>query len=223
MKTMISYSKKKRLDDFSVNIYSLFWVLVIGGMIGVVLEELALLGTGKPFQRRSGLIFMQINLIYGIGAVFFTLYFRRIKDIKTILVGAAFLGGTVEYGASLFQEEVMGTLSWHYEVIPGPTTRTDLRMMIMFGVIGVLFMSYVFPLIAETLSFMPKRSGKIITLLLMGLLLFDMLLSGSAVHRLTNRRNGVPAMTRMDVFLDDEFPDALMEELYPNMLMDIPR
>ncbi len=217
---MDSYQKKMRVESFQVNVYSLFGVLVVGGMIGVVLEELALIGIGEPLARRSGLIFMQINLVYGVGAVIFTLFFRRTHSVLAILFGCAFLGGLVEYSASLFQEEILGTVSWHYELIPGPTARTDLRMMAMFGVIGVLFMVYVYPLIAERLYYMPKFSGKFITLLLLSLLVFDMLISGLAVHRLRERQIGVPASTRMEQFFDDRFPDEAMKRYYPNMHLD---
>lgn len=46
----------------------------------------------------------------------------------------------------------------------------------------------------------------------------NLLLSAAAVGRWTSRQQGIEAQNRVELALDEQYPDDMMEEIYPNMV-----
>ena len=64
-----------------------------------------------------------------------------------------------------------------------------------------------------------QRAGKLLT---WGMIVFMVLnagISSLAMTRYTQRSAGIPAETALEQRLDERFPDARMERIYPNAIL----
>ena len=103
-----------------VSYYKLFWVFFIASFLGAITETLFMLLTRGELQNRSGLIYGQFSLVWGLGAVLFTVCFHRLtgrRDLVIFLAGTV-LGGAYEYLCSWVQEVLFGACFWDYSHIP---------------------------------------------------------------------------------------------------------
>ena len=60
-------------------------------------------------------------------------------------------------------------------------------------------------------------AGTILTWVLAALMIVNALLSGLAITRYTARQEGTAKDTAIGEFLDDAYPDSLVEWVWPNM------
>ncbi|MFQ8758821.1 MAG: putative ABC transporter permease [Intestinimonas sp.] len=64
----------------------------IASFLGAITETLFMLLTRGELQNRSGLIYGQFSLVWGLGAVLFTVCFHRLTGRRDLVI---FLAGTV--------------------------------------------------------------------------------------------------------------------------------
>ena len=105
----------KRKDVFKF-LLVIFWVFIIGSIIGYIVETIVAIVQNGHFMSRKGLIYGPLIPVYGAGLVIYYLVISKIKDesnLKIFLV-TMLLGGIVEYLFSFFQEKFFGTVSWDY-------------------------------------------------------------------------------------------------------------
>lgn len=198
----------------------LFWLFMIGNVLGFVLETLWCLVTTHQFQLRVGVVFGPFIPVYGFGAVVITLCLYRLykaRDLKLFLISAV-IGAAFEYLCSLFQEVAFGTVSWEYS---GTTLsiggRTNLEFALCWGLLGLVWIKDLYPRVSEWIEKMPKKLGGVLTTVVCVLIVIDMAVSSAAVARQTERRHGIPADSRMDVLMDQIFTDDFLKIVYPNM------
>ena len=99
----------------------LFFIFVIGSIIGVLYEQLLNLVkiyflTGEiVWDLRRGVLYGPFNPLYGLGAtlVIYLLAKPNYSNVKTFIYGGL-LGGFLEYFISLLQEIFTHTTSWDY-------------------------------------------------------------------------------------------------------------
>lgn len=95
-------SKKENLQK----IIKLFWIFLIGSIIGYIIEMIVGLVQNGHFVSRQGLLFGPFIQVYGVGLVIYYLVISNIKQknyIKIFFI-SMLLGGIVEYLFSFFQE-----------------------------------------------------------------------------------------------------------------------
>lgn len=199
-------------------------IFTIGCIFGTYWEEIMHLvatywGTGVPiWESRRGLVYGPFSPVYGIGAVLIYLLFY-LPQFKGwfCLVGGATFGGALEYILSILQEQIFGTISWDYSDrwlnING---RTTIPYMIVWGVLVMVFARYLCPFLNKVYHQIRPRQMNRICLFLAIFLTFDILMSVAAVMRQTMRHEGNPADKKIEIFLDQRFPDARLKEIYSN-------
>lgn len=74
-----------RLFCRGVSYYKLFWVFFIASFLGAITETLFMLLTRGELQNRSGLIYGQFSLVWGLGAVLFTVCFHRLTGRRDLV------------------------------------------------------------------------------------------------------------------------------------------
>lgn len=130
-------SKKENLQK----IIKLFWIFLIGSIIGYIIEMIVGLVQNGHFVSRQGLLFGPFIQVYGVGLVIYYLVISNIKQknyIKIFFI-SMLLGGIVEYLFSFFQEVLFGTISWDYsDLIFNLNGRTSLLHCLYWGTGGVL-------------------------------------------------------------------------------------
>ncbi len=196
-----------------------FWVFIIGSVIGYVLEMIVGLVQNGHFVSRQGLLIGPFIQVYGLGLVTYYLVISKIKDKNNvkIFILSMILGGVIEYLFSFFQEKLFGTISWDYSNLPfNINGRTSLLHCLYWGTGGVLFVKFILPYIDGLDNLYKYKAYKIITSFLIVFICFDIIISGLAGIRCLERRRNMEAKNDIDVFFDVYYPDSKLKEIYSN-------
>jgi uncharacterized membrane protein len=205
-----------------LNFYKLFWIFFIGCVVGYVVESLYCLITEGHIESRQGLIYGPFSQIYGLGAVLMVLVLSRLahKSDCWVFVGSAVIGGALETVCSLIQEGVFGSVSWDYEekrfaLFGG---RTSLLFILFWGVLGVIFIREIFPPLSRFVERIQSGGrGLVLSWVLIVFMALNMGVSALAVHRWSERLDGIPPRNAVEVFLNERYPDSFLETIYPNI------
>jgi len=138
--------KKKILNE----LIKVFWVFIIGSIIGYIVEMIVGILQNGHFVSRQGLLIGPFIQVYGIGLVSYYLVISRTKNMSNvkIFIISMILGGVVEYLFSYFQEKLFGTISWDYSnLLFNLNGRTSLLHCLYWGTGGVLFVKFILPYI----------------------------------------------------------------------------
>ncbi|MEG2088298.1 MAG: putative ABC transporter permease [Angelakisella sp.] len=205
-----------------MNFYKLFWVFFWGCFAGVVVETIWCLLTRHTFESRLGVIYGPFNPVYGFGALLLTVCLRRLSGRRDlwIFLGSAILGGGFEFLCSLFQELAFGTVSWEYSHTQlNLAGRTNMMFSFFWGILGLLWVKDIYPLLSRKIERIPDKIGRPLTWVLAVFMVLNMAISALAVGRQSQRRSGIPPQTAFAQFLDNTYPDKLLEVIYPNMVV----
>lgn len=196
------------------------WVFFIGCVIGYVVETIYCVLVTGSIESRQGMVYGPFSQVYGMGAVLLLLALMPFakKNNFWLFLGGAVVGGLFEALCSLVQEVMFGTVSWQYaEGIPLLGGRTSVLYMFFWGVLGVVYMRFIYPAIGGLFDRLARRQQRFFAVIIAVLLGTDLLLSGLAVLRWVERDAGHPPSNTISRILDDRFPDERMKEIYPNM------
>ena len=103
-----------------LTLYWVFWLFLIAGVAGDLVEIVFWLVTRGELTSRSSLIYGQFSIVWGAGAVLLTLVFHRMDSRSTprVFLAGTLLGGVYEYVCSLLQEKLFGACFWDYRHLP---------------------------------------------------------------------------------------------------------
>lgn len=195
----------------------LIWIFVIGCFLGCMMETILCYIQRGHFESRQGLIYGPFTPVYGVGAILCTLLVTFMKDKRSVFFAAMVVGGAFEYLASFFQEMIFGTISWdysHYFMNIGG--RTSLFHMICWGILGLLFASYIYPYLSKKIESFYSRGFIMITWIVTIFMIFNIIISTMAGIRQDERLKGIKATSVIQEFLDTYYPDDFMDMIYPN-------
>ena len=197
----------------------IFWIFLIGSIIGYGLEMIVGLVQNGHFVSRQGLLFGPFIQVYGVGLVAYYLVISNIKKksyIKIFFI-TMLLGGIVEYLFSYLQETWFGTISWDYSnLLFNIHGRTSLLHCLYWGIGGVLFVRFILPLIRNLNEWCKNTNFRFITVFLVLFITFDIVMSGMAGARQLERKNNIAANGYIDNFFDEYYPDEKLEQIYSN-------
>ena len=208
--------KKKNIVNELVII---FWVFIIGSILGYIFEMIVVLFQKGYFESRQGLIYGPFTPVYGIGGI---VYYIAFKFIKTRNKGKVFLitmllGGVTEYLCSYVQENVFGTISWDYShLLFNLNGRTSLLHCTYWGIAGMLYISFIEPLLKKLEVRASQISLKIATAVLSFFMLLNITISSATAERQLERRYNVEAENKLDIWLDKYYPDEYMDKIFAN-------
>ena len=197
----------------------LFWVFIIGSIAGFIFEVIVVFFQKGHFELRQGLIYGPFIPVYGIGAMcyYIVLSKTKIKNKIQIFLITMILGGITEYLCSLIQEKAFGTISWDYSYLPfNINGRTSLLHCIYWGIGGVLYITYIEPLLNKMIDKTNMKAFDLITIILSIFIIFDISISWMAADRQTERKNNIEPENRLDIFLDKNYPDEYMNRIFNN-------
>ena len=98
--------------------------------------------------------------------------------------------------------------------------RTNLLYCVFWGILSVGWVKICYPRISRWIEKIPPLGGKIATWILLVLMICNGLISAAAMIRYVERKDGVAAENSVEDFLDDKYPDALIEWVWPNMKVE---
>ena len=197
----------------------IFWIFLIGSIIGYGIEMIVGLVQNGHFVSRQGLLFGPFIQVYGVGLVAYYLVISNIRKksyIKIFFI-TMLLGGIVEYLFSYLQETWFGTISWDYSnLLFNIHGRTSLLHCLYWGIGGVLFVRFILPLIRNLNGWCKNTNFRYVTAFLVLFITFDIVMSGMAGSRQLERKNNIAANGYIDNFFDEYYPDEKLEQIYSN-------
>lgn len=199
----------------------MFWIFMIGNVIGFLLETVyCLIMPPHQFEWRVSLVIGPFILVYGFGAIVFTVFLYSLYDKRDVLIFflSMVIGGAFEYICSFAQHAMFGTVSWEYsDTTLSLNGRTNLMYSVFWGILGVLWIKDIYPRLSRLIEKAPKKPAKIVTKALVVFMIFDMLLSAGAVYRQSERVNNIPATNVIQEFFDEYYNDEVLAKIYPGM------
>lgn len=198
----------------------LFWLFVLGSLVGFVLEGVWCMMHGKGWESHASLVWGPFCIIYGVGmvAVYLMAKLLNHRGVAVQFVVFSLAGSVVEYFGSLFQERVLGFTSWdyssHFMNIEG---RVSLQMTLIWGVIGIAFVRLVFPSLNSLFAAMRSRLWTVACVVISVFMLVNLMVSAAAVLRWEQRAEGVPAANSIEQTLDSAYGNDFMTRHYPRI------
>ena len=201
----------------SESLYNLFWIFIVGCVVGWFVEGLFSLIKWREFINHSAVVIGPFNMAYGLGALMLTalLYkFRNEKNIKIFLIG--FIGGSIlEYIMSWGMELVLGFTAWDYSRKPlNLNGRICVRYSLLWGILGVVWIKYIYPFMAKLLEKVDKTMRKRLAIFLSIFLVFDIFLTGVAINRARKKEKGIEAKYKYEEVLDKTFNKEYLKNMY---------
>lgn len=201
-----------------ISFYQIFWIFMIGCILGWTVEVLFAYVTMGVFQNRSSFIYGPIGGAYGLGVIVLTFALYRFKNyniLKLFLI--SFLVGTIwEYIMSFGMELFLGYSAWDYSnEFLNINGRVCLLYSIFWGFLGLFWIKLCFPFLIKIIDKIPHKFGNIVMILLIIFLIFDILITFLATNRLKQRHNDIEPNNQLDVFLDKYYPDEYLKKVFP--------
>ncbi|MBE6590059.1 MAG: hypothetical protein E7643_07750 [Ruminococcaceae bacterium] len=196
------------------------WIFLAGSVIGFVLEGIWSILLHGAWENHASTVWGPFCIIYGIGMVLMYVLsiYVEAKPLPVRFLSFAVTGSLLEYVASLFQELAFGSVSWNYEgQLLNVNGRISLRMTLIWGLLGVLFSSFVFPFFARILEKTHVHGWQIACACLCGFMLVNLFMSAAAVLRWRERGESQAPSNAFEEYLDGNYGDARMERTFSNL------
>lgn len=201
--------------------YKLFWLFLIGCVLGDFVETIFCRITTGIWMSRSSLVWGPFSIVWGFAIVLATvlLYKDRDKTDRHIFLIGTVLGGAYEYILSVLSELVFGKVFWDYSGIPfNLGGRINLLYCFFWGIAAVVWIKGLYPKFSAWIEKIPKIWGYILTWILVIFMCINMIVSALALIRYDARGGGPAAKSGWERIIDTHFDDARMKRIYPNAI-----
>ncbi len=199
----------------------LFWLFVIGALLGDIVETIFCRITAGVWMSRSSLVWGPFSVVWGLAIALVTvlLYKDRDKQEHHIFWVGVFLGGAYEYICSVFTEIVFGKVFWDYSGMSfNLGGRINLLYCFFWGVAAVVWIKGLYPKISRLIEWILKKTGRALTGAIFIFMIINLGVSVLALMRYDTRANGQQAAASWEKAMDEHFDDARMERIYPNAI-----
>lgn len=199
--------------------YKLFWLFLIGSLLGDITETIFCRFTAGEWMNRSSLVWGPFSIVWGFAIVLATILLYKDKDKpdRHIFLVGTFLGGAYEYICSVLAEIVFGQVFWDYSDIPfNLGGRVNLLYCFFWGIAALIWIKGLYPPFSRWIEKIPKVTGYILTWILVLFMSINMLVSAAALIRYSERNGGPPAASGWEHVIDTHFDDQRMQDQFPN-------
>lgn len=198
--------------------YKIAMLFFVGSFLGDVTETIFCRIKMGVWMSRSGVVWGPFSVVWGLAIAIVTLMLHKYKDRSDgfLFFVGTFLGGAYEYFCSVFFELMFGTVFWDYSGIPfNLGGRINLLYCFFWGIAAVVWLKGLYPLISNLIEKLPMLLGKLLTWGLVVFMVLDLAVSGLALVRYDQRRDGIKAEAPWQIWMDERFDDARIERVYP--------
>ena len=207
--------KKENIEK----LYNLFWIFIFGCVAGWIIEGLWTYIKKGVIINHSAVVIGPFNMAYGLCACVLSaiLYkYRNDNNFKLFIIG--FIGGTIlEYLMSLGIELVLGFTAWDYSAKPfNINGRVCLMYSLFWGVLAIFWIKVIYPVVINFIKKLDYNIVKKIAVFLAIFLVFDMLLTYSAVERARAKDRGIPPQNAYEEVLDKTFNKDYLTNMFNN-------
>lgn len=206
-----------------LDFFNIFWIFVIGCLVGVVIETIYHFILFGEYQNRTGMLYGPFSPIYGFGAVLMTVALNRFYKTSFIIVFfvTAIIGGAFEYAVSWFMEFAFGIKAWDYTgTFLSIDGRTNGMYMFMWGVLGCIWIKLLLPYILKLINIIPWSLRYSITSVCALLMITNGVLTIGAFDSWFQRQSGNPPDNALEQFCDTYYGNEFMENRFQSMTID---
>ena len=211
--------QRKTVFAYGLCFYKIALLLVVGAFLGDIVETIFCRLTAGIWMSRSSFVWGPFSIVWGLAIALVTalLYKYKDKGDRFLFLTGTLLGGAYEYFCSVFTELVFGKVFWDYSKIPfNLGGRINLLYCFFWGIAAVVWFKILFPPVEKWIEKIPAVAGKILTWVLLGFMVCNILVSCVALVRYDERGNGVQATNAVQKWADAHYDDAKMKKIYPN-------
>ena len=198
--------------------YKLVWLFLLGSFFGDLVEMIFCRFSLGWWMSRSSVVYGPFSIVWGRACSQLTalMYGYRGKSDRYLFFYGTVVGGTYEYVCSVATEILFGTVFWDYSSIPfNLGGRINLLFCFFWGIVAVIWVKGIYPFLSRLIEKIPKRIGPAFTWILIVLMVINIGISALALDRYAKRQRGQSPQNTVDQMLDEHFPDARMERIYP--------
>ena len=138
-----------RTSYMPLNFFNLFWLFMVGSVVGLLLEVAYNFVVYGELESRAGLLWGPFSPIYGIGAVCLTIALNRYwrSPAWKVMLVSGIVGSAVEYVTSWYLEKSIGVVAWDYTGTLGSVNgRTNLFFFMVWATLGLVWIRSLLPL-----------------------------------------------------------------------------
>jgi uncharacterized membrane protein len=213
------FSSKGLLE---LDYFTLFWIFVVGSIIGLFVESIYGLIVLGAWESRAGLLWGPFSPIYGVGAICLTVFLNRYYHSHNLIIFliAMVVGSCIEFFTHLGMELVFGMVSWNYDDTFGSIQgRTNFFFGMMWGLLGLLWVRAVLPFIKWALVPLNKKNMlvRIVTIGASVFILVNIVCTFAVWNRASARVNGEAPTNFLEEAIDVAFPDSFTDERFENL------
>lgn len=198
----------------------LFWLGILGAMLGALAETVFMFLTRGQLYNRSSLLFGQFSLVWGVGAVLFTLVLRRHirQGVWAVFLAGAFWGTVFELVCSWLLELCFGVIFWDYSHLSlSIGGRINLVFSCFWGIAATVWTLWLLPWLGALLDRVPPRVLHWATAVMALFLALDIIATCLALLRLDARQSAVAPRNALELFFDRHWSDQRLFARFPNM------
>lgn len=202
-----------------ISIFNLFYIFIIGSVAGWFIEGLWTLIKKRVIINHSCVVIGPFNMIYGLCAILLSILLYKFKNSSNfkIFIMSFISCSILEYLMSYIMEIAFGFTAWNYsKKFLNINGRISLFYSIMWGLLGILWIKYLYPKLNNLLDKMNKKIGIIFMNFLVIFLIFDGILTISAMNRARAFDKGIPPQNSYEVFLDKTFDSKYLKNMFNN-------
>ena len=205
--------------------YKLFWIYIICGTLGFVIETIWCWIDFRHFSSRTSDLFFPISWVWGLGGVI--LYLATMKNRWNhglyIFLKCACLSAGFEFLCGYLGEYVLEVTFWDYSAMPLHIGRfVNLPFCFMWRVFGIIWVRKICPVIDQKCEKPEKTVTQWILKIFLMFILLTQLITGIALFRMHTRQLGKEADSRIDYVLDHYFSDQMLQSFFPKMKGIVP-
>lgn len=209
---------EKKVFAKGYSFFKYFWFFMIGCVVGTYYEQLLTLCRTGRWVSRAALMYGPFNPVYGGGAVLCVLILHKVKDWKLLWTLGGLVGGAFEWLCSWLQEIFTGQISWDYSArLLNIGGRTSIPYMVFWGFLFMVVVKVIYPFCSKWIEKIPYKFGNIFTWITIILMVLNVGISYSAILRQASRHKGIEAKTTFSEWLDRNYPDEKIYEVFENM------
>ncbi len=208
--------KKKKAPKPKITYQKLFWLFMVGSLLGVLMEGVFCIFVHGGGQTHVVSMWGPFCILYGIGAAGF--YAGTVllwnKNAAYRFVFFAVVADVVELAAGLLLEFGLKMRAWNYSgQFMNFRGHISLVMTIAWGVLGTGF-SYIVPLLEKVFARMHHIGWKISCIILTIFMAVNLLFTGVCIIRWKNRHFGKPPANAIERIIDERYDDEFMQKRF---------
>lgn len=208
---------EKNTDIGPVTYQKLFWLFMVGSLVGVPLEGVWCLLKYGHWETHVVTVWGPFCIIYGFGAAacYAGAVLMKNRNIFFRFLMFALIGDAVEMICGLFLEYSLNMYAWDYRnQLFNIRGYVSLLMTVIWGVLGIVF-GFITPLLEKCFLKMKGRAWKNACAVLSVFMAFNFLVTAACFVRWKHRHFEIPMRNnRVTEWIDKNYNDEKMATRY---------